>query len=135
MPNDWLADREVDRFEMMTGPATHRKPPQMGRGDRVLFHAVTHVRLFAEGEIMDNPTWKKNPQWGLRWPWVYPCRIDVWVPLIEHGVASSEVIPKRPYNRIKAGGDFAKLSREEYEAMRGSLLELPEIRQRRPSGS
>jgi len=74
------------------------------QGDRVLFHAVIHVQLFAEGEIIGTPRWTKDPEWGLRWPWVYPCRIDVWVPLIEQGLPSSEVVPKRAFRRIQAGG-------------------------------
>jgi hypothetical protein len=127
MPNDWTAHRDVDRFDLRTGPATHRKPPQMGKGDRVLFHAVIHVRLFAEGQILGNPDWKKDPKWGLRWPWVYPCRIDTWVPLIEQGLPSSEVVPRRAFKRIQAGGDFAKLSIDEYKDLLNALLAQPDV--------
>jgi len=131
MPNDWTTDQDLELFDLRTGPATQRKPPQMGRGDRVLFHAVTHVRLFAEGEILGRPEWKKDPKWDLRWPWVYPCRIDVWVPLIEQGLPSSEVVPSRAFKRIQAGGDFAKLSPGEYQTLLAALLEVPQA-QRRP---
>lgn len=130
MPNDWTAEHCVDQFELRTGPATPRKPPQMGPGDRFLFHAVIHVRVFAEGEITGTPSWKKDPEWGLRWPWVYPCRIDTWVPLIEQGLPSSEVVPKRAFRRIQAGGDFAKLSVEEYAELLDALLAQPDVRQR-----
>jgi hypothetical protein len=130
MPNDWTTGIDLTVFKLRTGPTTHRKPPQMGPHDRVLFHAVTHVRLFAEAEILDSPTWKRDPVWGLRWPWVYPCRVDTWVPLIEQGLHTTEVAPKKPFGRIKLGGDFAQLSKEEYEAMLVALRELPNARQR-----
>lgn len=130
MPNDWTAHRNLDHFDLRTGPATHRKPPQMGRGDRVLFHAVIHVRLFAEAEIVGNPDWKRDPKWDLRWPWVYPCRVDVWVPLVEQGLSSSAVVPGRAFKRIQAGGDFAKLSSDEYEELLNALLRQPGVRQR-----
>lgn len=130
MPNDWTADRDLDHFALRTGPATHRKPPQMGPGDRVLFHAVIHVQLFAEGEIIGTPRWTKDPEWGLRWPWVYPCRIDVWVPLIEQGLPSSEVVPKRAFRRIQAGGDYAKLAAKEHAELLSALRAQPDSRQR-----
>jgi hypothetical protein len=130
MPNDWTAEHSLDHFDLRTGPAIPQKIPQMGRGDRVLFHAVIHVRLFAEGEILWRPEWKEDPVWGFRWPWVYPCRIDVWVPLIEQGLASSEVVPKRALGRIQAGGDFAKLSAEEYSRLLNALRAQPNARQR-----
>ena len=79
----------------------------MGRGDLVLFHAVIHVRLFAAAAILDNPQWKRHPRWEFRWPWVYPCRVDVWVPLIEGGPRTTEIAPKRAVGRLQAGADFS----------------------------
>jgi hypothetical protein len=130
MPNDWTAGQDLGHFDLRTGPATHRRPPQMGRGDRVLFHAVIHVQLFAEAEIIGNPSWRKDPEWGLRWPWVYPSRVDAWVPLIEQGLPSSEVVPKRAFKRIQAGGDFAKLSADEHRTLLNALLVQPHVRRR-----
>ena len=130
MPNDWTEEFSPDSFALRTGPATQRKPPQMGRGDRVLFHAVIHVRLFAEAEILGNPDWKRDPVWDLRWPWVYPARVDVWLPRIDEGVPTPDVAPKRAMGRIQRGGDFAALSREEYEEMREALLAQPGVKQR-----
>lgn len=130
MPNDWTSGVELDAFELRTGPATHRKPPQMGPHDRVVFHAVIHVRLFAEAEILDIPSWKRDSVWGLRWPWVYPCRVDTWVPLIDQGLYTTDVAPRKPFGRIKRGGDFAQLSQEEYEAMLDALRKLPTARER-----
>lgn len=83
LPDDWASERGLDDFELTTGPAKIQNPPQMGRGDRVLLHAVIHSRVFAEGEILGNPKWTPGHQWGDRWPWVYPCRIDSWVPLVK----------------------------------------------------
>lgn len=79
---------------------------------------------------LGTPNWTKDPEWGLRWPWVYPCRVDVWVPLIEQGLSSSELVPKRAFKRIQAGGDFAKLSAEEYAELRNALLAQPDACQR-----
>ncbi len=102
----------------------------MSQGDRVLFHAVTHVRLFAEGELLDFGNWYRDPVWGFRWPWVYLCRIDAWVPLIEDGVPTTEIAPKKAMGRIQRGGDFASLSRDDYEAMLDALLEQPSAQRR-----
>jgi len=130
MPNDWTRDADLDRFDLITGPATHRKPPQMGRGDLVLFHAVIHVRLFAAAEILDNPQWKRHPVWELRWPWVYPCRVDVWVPLIEDGPRTTEIAPKKVIGRLQTGADFAKLTLPEYEALLDELRARPTVQDR-----
>jgi hypothetical protein len=130
MPNAWTIGADLDAYPLTTGPATLRQPPQMGRGDQVLFHAVIHVRLFAAGEIIDRPRWQKDPQYGDRWPWLYPCRVDTWVPMVEHGPRTSEIAPKRAFGRIQRGGDFARLTRNEYEAMLGALAAVPEARTR-----
>lgn len=135
MPNDWTADYSLDPFELRTGPATSRQPPQMGRGDRVLFHAVIHVRLFGEAEILDNPTWKRDPVWGLRWPWVYPCRVHTWIPLIEQGIHTSDIAPKRAMGRIQAGGDFASLLPHEHDEMLDALLAQPTVQRRDVGGA
>jgi hypothetical protein len=125
MPNDWTAEHSPDAFDLRTGPATSRQPPQMGRGDRVVFHAVIHVRVFAEAEILWRPEWKEDPVWGLRWPWVYPCRVELWVPLIEQGILTREVVPKRALGRIQRGGDFARLSADEYRKVTEALRAQP----------
>jgi len=130
MPNDWAAGADLSHFHFRTGPTTHTKPPQMGPHDRVLFHAVIHVRIFAEAEILAAPEWKRDPDWGLRWPWVYPCRVDTWVPLIEQGLYTTDVAPKKAFGRIKRGGDFAQLSVEEYESILAGLGDLPPARRR-----
>jgi hypothetical protein len=130
MPNEWTVGADLDHYEVTTGPATPRQPPQMGRGDRILFHAVIYVRVFAAGEILGNPRWQSDPVYGLRWPWVYPCRIDVWVPKVEQGPRTSEIAPKRTLGRIQAGGDFARLSGDEYESVLGALAAVPDARHR-----
>jgi hypothetical protein len=131
MPNDWTSGVDLSVFQLRTGPATHRKPPQMGPHDRVLFHAVTHVRLFAEAEIVGPPSWKKDPIWGLRWPWVYPCRVNTWVSLIEEGLRTPEIAPKKALGRIQLGGDFAQLSEDEYQAIHLALQGLPNSHSRK----
>ena len=131
MPNAWTTGADLDDFALITGPATQRQPPQMGRGDLVLFHAVIHVRLFAAAEILDNPQWKRHPRWEFRWPWVYPCRVDVWVPLIDDGPRTTEIAPKRAVGRLQAGADFAKLTPAEYQQLLDELLARPSVQVRR----
>jgi hypothetical protein len=125
VPDDWVSERGLDDFELTTGPAKIQNPPQMGRGDRVLLHAVIHSRVFAEGEILGNPKWTPGRQWGDRWPWVYPCRIDSWVPLVKDGPPTAEVAPRRAMGRIQAGGEYASLSKQEYEIVLAALGDSP----------
>jgi hypothetical protein len=129
MPNAWTVGANLKSYDLITGPATQRQPPQMGRGDKVIFHAVIHVRLFAAAELLDNPDWRSHPKWGFRWPWVYPARVDTWIPLIEDGPYSTDVVPKRVMGRIQSGADFAKLSVEEYEALLHELRECATVQQ------
>ena len=75
MPDYWTDEVELDPFELMTVPAKIQNPPQMGRGDRVIFHAVIRVRLFGFGEILGNPKFTRDTKWAQRWPWIYPCRV------------------------------------------------------------
>lgn len=129
--DDWTSDeaREFDlpRFELITGPATPTKPPQMGKGDRVLLHAVIHVKLIGEGEILDNPQWKPHGRWGGRFPWAYPCRLDLWVPRVADGVHTPDVAPKKAMGRIQTGAAFAALTRQEYEALVDALSARPTV--------
>jgi hypothetical protein len=64
MPDYWTDSFDLEDFELMTGPAKIQDPPQMGRGDRVIFHAVIHVALFAAGEILGNPRFSRERQWA-----------------------------------------------------------------------
>jgi hypothetical protein len=121
MPNDWTAEADLDQYSFMTGPATHTKPPPIGRGDLVLFHAVIHARLFGQAVVIGGPAWKKDPEWGERWPWVYPVKVERFVPRIEDGPKSSGVIPKKAIGRLQAGGDFARLDLAAYEAALDAL--------------
>jgi hypothetical protein len=130
LPDDWIPGRGLDRFELTTGPAQIQRPPQLGRYDRVLFHAVIHGRVFAEAEVIGKADHQPDRKWGSRWPWVYPCRVDVWVPLIGGGPRTPDVAPKRAMGRIQAGGDYAKLTKDEYEAVLNALLATPTVMQR-----
>jgi hypothetical protein len=130
LPDDWASERGLDDFELTTGPAKIQNPPQMGRGDRVLLHAVIHARVFAEGEILGKPKWTPNHQWGDRWPWVYPFQIDSWVPLVKDGPRTAECAPKRAMGRIQAGGEYAPLSKQEYEIVFAVLQGAPTLMSR-----
>ena len=48
-PDHWVSERGLDDFELTTSPAKIQNLPQMGRGDRVVFYAVIHSRVFVEG--------------------------------------------------------------------------------------
>jgi hypothetical protein len=59
----------------------------------VIFHAVGHARLFGAGDLLGPPTWKEHDFWGTRFPWVYPVRVDVWIPRVSDGPRVSDVEP------------------------------------------
>ena len=129
---DWVAGADLARFMIITGPATPKKPPQMGGGDKVLFHAVGHVRVYAAGELMDSPGYdpKYSPEWGDRFPWVYPVRVDVWVPNVLDGPRTTDIAPPRAMGHLQSGGPYAKLTWAEYDAMLDELLSVPTVQQR-----
>lgn len=127
LADDWTVDHALPAFDLDTGPATIKKPPQMGKGDRVILHAVIHVRVFAEAEILDNPLWRPHPVWGERFPWVYPCRVTLWVPKVSDGIPTALIAPKRAFGRIQAGGEYANLTKGEYESMAAALEALPSL--------
>ena len=120
LPDDWTAGMNLEIYPLTSGPNKPR-PPQMGRGDLVLFHAVGHGRIFAAGKLLKNPVRHVHPKWGERWPWLYECRVDVWVPLIQQGIRSGDWAPKKAINRIRAGGEFALLTPEEYRTILDAL--------------
>jgi hypothetical protein len=119
--DDWSSERGLDDFELTTGPATPKKRPEMGRGDRVLLHAVGYSRVFAEGEILGNPSYQPDRPGGDRWPYVYPCRLDTWVPLVKDGPRTVDCAPKKAVGRIQTGAPYALLTREEYGAILSAL--------------
>lgn len=128
MPEHWAQDYDLPSFDLITGPATINKPPQMGKGDRVLLHAVIHVKLIAEGEILGNPIWKPHLRWGERFPWVYACRLDMWVPSASDGVHTPDFAPQKAIGYIQTGAAFAKLTKDEYEVLVDALASCPTLR-------
>jgi hypothetical protein len=112
-----------------------KNPPQMGRGDLVLLHAVIHARVFAAGEILGNPRWEPHRQGGDRWPYVYPCRIDVWVPLVNDGPRTPDIAPKKALGRIQLGAPYAPLTTDEYKKILDALLASPTVHTRSSDGA
>src|SRR6266540_2574182 len=103
-PN-WTVGADLDNLLIITGPATAKKPPQMGGGDKILFHAVGHVRLYAAGELIGSPRYDpKHTEWSHRFPWVYPVRVDVWVPNVLDGPRTTEIAPARAVGHLQTGG-------------------------------
>jgi hypothetical protein len=125
---DWIpAERaNLDHFEILSGPSA-RNPPQMGKGDSMIFHAVGHARIFGAAEILDNPTYHLHPFWKDRFPWVYPVRVDVWIPVVTDGPKSSDVAPTRAVNRLRAGGPYALLTIEQYRHLVDELMLVPSV--------
>jgi hypothetical protein len=83
-PN-WAARADLESFAIISGPATAKKPPQMGGGDKILFHAVGHVRLYAAGELTGSPRYDpKYTEWGVSYLFAI-CR---------HFPASAEVLAR-----------------------------------------
>jgi hypothetical protein len=125
--DDWVSERGLDDFVLTTGPANVQDPPQMGRGDRVLLVAVVRRRVFAEGEILGDPTWQPGRPDGDRWPWLYRCRIETWVPLVKDGPRTTDLAPEKVVGRIQAGGECARLTKDEYHVLLGALLASPTV--------
>jgi hypothetical protein len=129
--DDWISERGLDDYELTTGPATPRQPPKMGRGDRVLLHAVGESRVYAEGEILGNPKYDPTHLGGDRWPYVYPVRIDVWVPLVSEGPKTGDLAAKA-IGRIQWGAAYAPLERAEYATILEALRACPTVQRRPP---
>lgn len=126
--DDWLAQRGLEDFELASGPAMREKQPLMASGDRVLLHAPLQSRVFAEGEILGAPSWQPGRPGSERWPWVYPCRIEVWVPLVKDGPQTADVAPKGALSRLEGGGGYAPLSKPEHAAILRELLSTGTVR-------
>lgn len=128
---DWTVGVALESFVIESGPATPKKPPQMGRGDKILFHAVGHVRLYAAGELTGSPWFDlKHSPWSERFPWVYPVRVDAWVPNVLKGPRTTELAPAKAMGHIQTGGPYSALMRPQYEAMLGELLKMPTVERR-----
>lgn len=129
--DDWTSESGLDDYELTTGPATPKQPPKMGRGDRVLLHAVGESRVYAEGEILGNPKYEPIRLDGDRWPYVYPVRIDTWVPLVSGGPKTGDLAPKA-IGRIQWGAAYAPLDHAEYTTIHDALTACPTVQRRLP---
>ena len=128
--DDWASERGFDDFELTTGPVTPKVRPKMGPRDRVLLHAVGESRIFAEGEIVGPADHQPQRVGGDRWPYVYPFRVDAWVPLVKDGPRTPDVAPKDALGRIQHGAPYAPLVRSEYEAALQALESSPTAHKR-----
>jgi len=103
----------------------------MGGGDKIVFHAVGHVRLYAAGELTGSPRYDpKYSEWGDRFPWVYPVRVDVWVPNVLDGPRTTDVAPRRAFGHLQSGGPYAALTKTQFESLVAELLKVPSVRRR-----
>lgn len=124
--NDWTNEFLRDRLqllELMTGPTEHVTEPTMRPGDRFILHAVGHGRVFAEGRIESGPTWAPNrdSRWDpKRWPWIYTCRVDTWVPLVDRGPRTWDYA-SRVKGQIQFGRPYVELTRAEHESLAAAL--------------
>jgi hypothetical protein len=136
---DWVNEflRDPDRpLEMMTGPSSRSTKPAMRPGDRVLLHAVGHGHVFAAGEIESGPRWERDrvSKWDPeRWPWMYSCRIQTWVPRVFGGPSTWDHAA-RVKGQIQFGSPYAELDRTEYEALFSALCASRSVLHR-PRGS
>ncbi len=126
--DDWLRSRSLDEFELASGPAMREKQPQMSTGDRVLLHAPLQSRVVAEGEITGPPSWQPARPGAERWPWIYPFRVEVWVPLIKEAPQTADVAPRAALGRLEGGGGYAPLSKPEHSAILRELLAAETVR-------
>jgi hypothetical protein len=72
----------------------------------------------------------QRPVWGLRWAWVYPCRVETWIPLIDQGLHTTDLGAKKAMGRIQLGGDYAQLIKADYGSMLQQLQQLPHAKVR-----
>jgi hypothetical protein len=127
----WVKDADLESYAIISGPATAKKPPKMGGGDKILFHAVGHVRLYAAGELTGSPQYDpKYSEWGDRFPWVYPVRVDVWVSNVLDGPRTTDIAPAKAVGHLQTGGPYASLTRQQYEEMLDALLQIPTVQRR-----
>ena len=127
----WVQGADLGSYTIISGPATAKKPPKMGGGDKILFHAVGHVRLYAAGELTGSPRYDpKYSEWGDRFPWVYPVRVDVWVPNVLGGPRTTDIAPAKAVGHLQTGGPYASVTRQQYEAMLDALLQVPTVQRR-----
>jgi hypothetical protein len=62
-------------------------------------------------------------------PWVYPSRVDIWVPNVLDGPRTTDFAPARAIGHIQTGGPYAALTRAQYEALVEELLKAPGVMQ------
>jgi hypothetical protein len=131
LEDDWIDARQVDldRWEILSGP-DQRNPPAIGTGDHLIFHAVGHARLFGAGEVLSAPRWKRDDFWGTRFPWIYPIRVDIWLPTISQGPRVSDALPSRVLGRLQAGAPYAPLTPEQHQALMSELLGISSVQVR-----
>jgi hypothetical protein len=72
----------------------------------------------------------KFSEWGDRFPWVYPVRVDVWVPNVLDGLHTTDVAPAAAVGHLQSGGPYAGLTRAQYESLVEELVKLPAVKQR-----
>lgn len=130
MPRNWTVGANLDHYRLITGPATRKRSPDITRPTWVVLHGVHYARAFAIGEMLDLPDWDNSHRYGDRWPWYFHVRIHIWVPDIEDGPRTSDLVTKRSLGRVQVGGEFAKLSTDEFERIRGALLQQPNVQER-----
>lgn len=75
-------------------------------------------------------TWQPDRPDGDRWPYVYPFRIDVWVPFVKDSPRTADYAPTRAIGRIQAGGEYTPLSKQEYEVVLAALRDAPTVMHR-----
>lgn len=122
--NDWINEflrDPAEPLELMTGPSDTR--PTMRPGDRFVLHAVGHGRVLAEGRIDTGPAWAPDRDTGWdpkRWPWIYRCRVDTWVPLVDRGPRTWDYA-SRVKGQIQFGRPYAELTHAEHESLLAAL--------------
>jgi hypothetical protein len=117
--NDWTNEFLRDPLVLMTGPSAHHTKPTMCPGDRFVLHAVGHGHVFAEGLIQSGPRWDpdRETRWDpKRWPWIYECQVDTWVPLVDRGPRTWD-FAARVKGQIQFGRSYVELTRDEHERL------------------
>jgi hypothetical protein len=120
--NEFLRD-PTEALELMTGPSSRSTKPAMRPGDSFVLHAVGHGNVFAAGQIESGPRWSPDriSRWDpSRWPWVYSCRVETWVPRVLAGPHTWDYV-SRVKGQIQFGSPYAELNQGEYDALISAL--------------
>jgi len=65
--------------------------------------------------------------WGTRFPWTFPVRLDVWIPLMRDAPKTTAVAPAKVVGRIQRSAYYVELTSAEYGKLVDDLRAVPSV--------